>query len=295
MRILITGASGQLGAYLLRELHGTGDTVCAWSGTCGGELFGKPLRPVNLTDHEAVVEAFHDARPNVIVHAGAMAAVSDCYRDPVTARLVNINGTQRLAELAAENGARLILVSTDMVFDGEQGHYRESDAPRPLSVYGQTKVAAERLTLTVPRHVVVRVSLLFGPSLIGRPTFFDQKVAALRDRKPRTLFTDEWRTPLSLAVAARGLLTVARSDVTGLLHLGGPERLSRYEMGQRLAAYLKSEASVFVPVNRENAPSPEPRPRDVSLDSTSFRARFPDERWPTFEAALVELFESGGS
>jgi dTDP-4-dehydrorhamnose reductase len=293
MRVLVTGASGQLGSYLLLRLRGGAD-VAAWSGTRRGDLFGVPLRPVDLADASAVADAFRRNRPAVVVHAGALARVADCHRDPDRAARVNTAGTVALAGLAAGAGARLVYVSTDLVFDGQRGGYREDDPPAPLSVYGRSKADAEAAVLAVPGGVVARVSLLFGPSLSGRPAFFDEQVAALRaGRPPLTLFTDEWRTPLSLAAAAEALLEVAFSDFTGLLHLGGPERLSRLEMGQRLTAFLGADPSAIVAVTRDQAPAAEPRPRDVSLDSSRWRGLFPGHPWPAWDEALREMLPAG--
>ncbi len=147
MRFLVTGASGNLGGYFLRELAGTAEPVVAWSGARTGELFGVPLRPVALTDRAAVAEAFGEARPDVILHSAALSSMAECLREPERAQAVNAGGTALLAELAAEAQARLLLVSTDLVFDGEKGDYREDDPPAPLSVYGRTKQAAERAAL----------------------------------------------------------------------------------------------------------------------------------------------------
>jgi dTDP-4-dehydrorhamnose reductase len=276
-RILVTGASGQLGGYLLRELRTRGETVVAWSGSRSGDLFGVPLRPVELTDAAAVTDAFREARPDVVIHAAALARVSDCYRDPDRAHRVNAEGTATLASLAAAAGARLVLVSTDLVFDGERGNYREEDAPTPTSAYGRSKVAAEQAALAYPGHAVARVSLLFGPSLVGRPSFFDEQTSALREGRPVTLFRDEWRTPLQLNTAARALVELAFSDYSGLLHVGGPERLSRLEMGQRLAEALGVDGSSIVSSTRAEHAAPEPRPKDTSLDSSRWRRQFPSE------------------
>src|SRR5690242_10181025 len=114
MRVLVTGASRQLGSYLLRRLRGRAD-VAAWSGTRRGDLFGVPLRPVDLADAGAVADAFRRDRPAVVVHAGALARVADCHRDPDHAARVNTAGTAALAGLAAGARARLLYISTDLV------------------------------------------------------------------------------------------------------------------------------------------------------------------------------------
>jgi dTDP-4-dehydrorhamnose reductase len=286
MRILLTGASGQLGAYLLRELTAGGEEVIAWSGSPRGERFGVPLEPVDLADAAVVAAAFRRARPDAVLHAAAVASIAECHRDPERARRVNVGGTGTLAELAAAAGARLVLVSTDLVFDGESPPYREGDPPAPLSAYGRSKAEAEAAALAAPRAAVARVSLLFGRSLAGRPSFFDQQAEALCTGRPVTLFLDEWRTPLHLATAARALVALARSDFAGVLHVGGPERLSRLEMGQRLARSLGADPGVIVAARRADPPAAEPRPRDVSLDSSLWRRLFPALPWPGWEEAL---------
>jgi dTDP-4-dehydrorhamnose reductase len=289
MRILLTGASGQLGAYVLRELVRAGLHVAAWSGTRAGSLEGVRLTPVDLSDRGATEAAFRTAHASAVIHAAAVATVSECLRDPDRAQRVNVDGTAAIAELAAATGTRLVHVSSDVVFDGAKGWYTEEDDCHPLSAYGRTKAAAEQAARLAPASVIARISLLFGPTRVGRPAFFDQQQAALREGRRVVLFEDEWRTPLGLATAAQALVCLARSDITGLLHLGGPERMSRYEMGLRLAAYLHADPSPIVAASRSSAAAAEPRPRDTSLDSSRWRALFPHHPWPAFEQAIREM------
>jgi dTDP-4-dehydrorhamnose reductase len=289
-RLLLTGASGLLGAYVLQQLRATGTPVIAWSGTHQGTLFDVPLRPVDLTRPEEVADAFRQAQPQRVLHTAALARINDCHRDPELAHFINVDGTSTLVNLCAEIGARLVLVSTDLVFDGERAPYREEDSPTPVSIYGQTKVEGERRVLAQPRHCVARVSLLTGPSLVPhRPSFFDAQITALRTGKPITLFADEWRTPLDLATAAHALVELTFSDCTGLFHIGGPQRLSRLEMGLLLAEFLGADPAAIVHGRREQAPAAEPRPRDVSLDSSRWRHHFPTLPWPAFRDTLGRM------
>jgi dTDP-4-dehydrorhamnose reductase len=289
MRWLITGASGQLGGYLLRQLESGPEPVVAWSGSRQGTCYGCQWQPVDLTNAYHLASAFKAARPTAVIHGAALASLAECWQQPARAQQINAQASALLAELASQARARLVLVSTDLVFDGERGGYREQDPPLPLSVYGRTKAAAERAVLAFPETAVARLSLLFGPSVVGRPYFFDQQVTSLRQRRPMRLFMDEWRTPLSLAAAARALVSLARSPFVGLLHLGGPERMSRLEMGQRLARYLGVDASTILASSRDSITAAEPRPRDVSLDSSHWRELFPQEPWPDWEEALKEM------
>ncbi|HMF12355.1 MAG TPA: SDR family oxidoreductase [Gemmataceae bacterium] len=285
MRVLVTGATGLLGGYLLREAKARGLDTVAW-GQATGYL---DYHSCDLAEPRMVSAAFRAAEPDLVIHAGALASVEACRRDPVRARRVNTDGTALLAEKATMAGARMVHVSTDLVFDGEKGNYRETDVTGPLSLYGRTKVDADHVLQAHPQHAVARSSLLFGPTLTRRSGFFDTQLAALRAGKPLTLFEDEWRTPLSLAMAAQALLTIALSKFAGLIHVGGPERMSRLEMGQRLAAHLGADPHCIVAVSRASVQAAEPRPRDSSLDSSLWRSLFPQAPWPEFEAALREM------
>jgi dTDP-4-dehydrorhamnose reductase len=289
MRWLVTGASGQLGGYLLRHLRDRGEEVVAWSGSVRGEVCGVPLQVVDLADTASMPVPFHDAKPDAVIHAAALARVDECFRDPKRARRVNTDATARLAELSEEAGARFIYVSTDLVFDGERAPYRETDPPQPLSVYGHTKADGETAALAAPRSVVARVSLLFGPTLTGRPGFFDGLVASLREGRQVTMFADEWRTPLAMPAAAAALVEIARSDVTGVLHVGGPERFSRLEMGQCIADHLGASRSLLQSASRNSVGAAERRARDVSLDSARWRSLFPQSPWPTYQEALARM------
>ncbi len=288
-RILVTGASGQLGSYLLRELRARDWPAVAWSMRPNVELFGYPCRSVDLRDTDQVITAFREADPDFVIHAAAMSGVGDCFRNPDQARQINATGTRLLADLADRRPARLVYVSTDLVFGGDKPWYCETDCPTPLSVYGQTKATAERAVLDHPRHLVLRISLLFGPPINGRPSFFAQQMEAIHTGTACRLFSDEWRTPLSLQLAAQGLLDVVSAEVTGILHFGGPQRLSRLEMGQRLALFLGRDASMMQSVLRDDVPGSEPRPRDTSLNSERWCNLFPHLPRPEFEESLSRL------
>ena len=134
-KILVTGASGQLGAYILQELRHCGADAIAWSGSRSGTLLSFRLRPVDMGNRDALVAAYQDANPSIVIHSAAISRIDDCYRDPTTARRVNVEGTALLAELCQRAGSRLVYVSTDLIFDGAA--WRLSRVGSPL--------AAERL------------------------------------------------------------------------------------------------------------------------------------------------------
>ncbi|MBI2942730.1 MAG: SDR family oxidoreductase [Candidatus Wallbacteria bacterium] len=297
MRILITGASGNLGAYLLRHFRNSEHEVTAWSGGWRGELFGVGVEPVELSDAPAVARAFDRAAPDVVIHAAAVSAIDLCHGNPERAMAVNASAAGWLLTLAA--GRRFVQVSTDLVFSGEKGDYRESEQAEPLSVYGRSKRAAEPAVTACwfAQSLVVRLGLLYGPSLTGRPNFFDRTVLALEAGRALTLFDDEWRNPLGLAAAAAALAGIATSDFVPfreihharILHVAGPERLSRYELGCRIAAVRGLPTGSLVRGSRADHLAPEPRPRDTTLDCSRWRQLFPHHDWPSVESGLEAM------
>ena len=287
MKLLVTGASGQLGSSILRESIKTGHVVTAWSGRYDGTLFGIPLKPVDLTKQTLVRQRFRTCKPDVVIHTAALSSIDQCYNNPERTESVNVHATQLLAELCREHSCRMIFTSTDLVFDGEKGNYNENDIPNPLSVYGKSKLHAETILLSQEKISVVRMSLLYGPTLIpNRGKFYDNMKNSLTNGKPIRCFADEWRTPLALTTAASGLLALTRIPHSGLIHFGGPERMSRYEMGLKLAEEMNISTEWVVANSRKDVTFPEPRPRDISLDSSLWRELLGEDK-TTFKQSEV--------
>ncbi|MBI84807.1 MAG: hypothetical protein CMJ81_16565 [Planctomycetaceae bacterium] len=288
-RILITGSGGHLGSCLLQTCQQLGMPTVAWSHRTSEVFCGVTLRPVELLEKDLVAEAFREAEPEIVVHTAAASTIAACHADPTRAKQVNVEVSSHLTELAEAANAKMVILSTDLVFDGERGQYHEQDVVGPLSHYGGTKVMAEQVVKQYPNHVVIRLSLLYALGEGSESTFLDRQIEALRQRQPCNLFVDEWRTPLWTPDAAQAVLDIACSDYQGTIHLGGPERLSRFEWGCRIAATLCFNPEDISPVSRASVPAAEPRPRDVSLDSSLWREHFPGGVWHTCEEALAGI------
>ncbi len=286
MRILLTGASGQLGAYLIDRLRTSGHDLIAWSKSEPGQRYGIDLTPVDLTDAEATAHALAQSDPDVILHAAALSSAEAVRLDPARARSINVEATARLADWCDRHNRRLVFTSTDLVFDGSRAWNREDDPAEPILEYGRTKREAEAPVLAVSKGVVARVSLLFGPSRSGRPYFFDKAVAGLHAGEPQTFFEDEFRTPLHLSTAAAILIRLAEADASGLYHVAGTERVSRFELMKRAATALGLDPGLVRSNRRCDVALPEPRPADVSLDTTRLASTFPELVRPTIEESL---------
>ena len=275
MTWLVTGAGGQLGSVLLLELVSRGERALGVASP-RGPMPASPcmVERADITDSEALARLLDRAGVRFVVHAAAISSVAAALSDPERAMAVNATAAGALARLAYERSVRFVHVSTDMVFEGERAPYAEGDAPSPLSTYGRSKLEGERAVSAAGPALVARLPLLYGVPAVRRTTTFLAQVRALRRGEPLDLFHDEWRTPLCLTDAARALIRCAESDLAGIVHLGGPERLSRFEMGQRLAAALGVDPARVRAVSQKASPAPEPRARDLALDSTAYCTRF---------------------
>ena len=273
----VTGAGGGLGSVLMRELVRASRPSCGMVSPHGPAPFSGQVWSADLSDPRTFRERLLASTPKVIVHLAAVSEPSAAYRDPEYARKLNVESTSVLLACAEKLGARFLFASTDLVFDGEEAPYDEDAPPEPLSIYGRTKLEAECHVLTYRRGVVVRFPLMYGlPEVVRKPSFFETLLDRLRARQEVKLFSDEYRTPLWLDDAARACVRVADSELRGVVHVGGPERLSRYEIGERIAAAVGAPASLLLAVsNRDsNIVGPEMRPRDVSLNSSRYHALF---------------------
>lgn len=292
MNLLITGASGQLGPYLVRRLLGEGHALTLWSRNWSQPIMGVAPGHINLESPDDITAAVAEADPEAIVHCAAISNLAEAYDDADRAARINVQATRRLAELAHERGAAMVYLSTDLVFDGEKGGYVETDAARPLSVYGRTKLAGEACVLdTVQgRGLVLRLPLVLGPSLSARVKFFDQLVASLREGREVTLFDDEWRTPVGAEIVAEAVAAALSAALCGLYHLAGPDRVSRYDIGVKVAGLIGADAALLRRASRLSAAGPEPRPRDTSLDASKWHSalpRFPRPGIDRWLAAMV--------
>jgi dTDP-4-dehydrorhamnose reductase len=224
---------------------------------------GLTREDLDLGDAEAVRREFERQRPQLIIHCAALSQSPDCQANPGLARQINVEATARLAGLAHD--IPLVFFSSDLVFDGRSGNYDEAAPVNPLSVYAETKVAAEQVVLANPRHTVVRTSLNGGASPRGNRAFNEQMRLAWQAGRSVNLFADEFRSPIAAEVTARAVWELVARNRPGLYHLAGSERLSRWEIGQLLAARWPQLQPRMVRTSlREYVGAP--RPPDTTLN-----------------------------
>jgi len=228
--------------------------------------------PVELTDDEALARLLDSESPEAVVHVAALGQANRCQERPDEAHRVNAVLPGTLGRMCRERGLRLVALSTDLVFGGDRAFVREADPPAPLSVYGRTKLAGEEAALAAcPTAAVARVALTLGRGHGVRGTSTESVAWALRAGRPVRLFTDEYRTPVDPESLVDALSLLLERGGSGLFHLGGPERISRHALGLRVARALGLPESGITAGRQSDHSGPDPRPADVSLDSTRAR------------------------
>ena len=271
MRILITGCNGQLGRELQKQL--TRD-----------ELILTDLHNLDITDWRAVKAAFTDARPQAVVHCAAYTAVDKAEVDADGAFKVNVVGSQNIAAACLETGARMVAVSTDYVFDGEnEGVYREFAATNPQSVYGATKLQGEQIVKEIlGRHYIVRTAWLYGDG----NNFVRTMLKLAETNNQLKVVNDQTGTPTSARELVKAIDQLIRTDAYGTYHCTCQGQATWYELTKQ-AFEIMGVKTVVNPCTTNEFPRPAKRPRHSVLDNYMLRMTIGDPMGD-WKAALKE-------
>ncbi|EAW37318.1 NAD(P)-dependent oxidoreductase [Lyngbya sp. PCC 8106] len=266
-KILVTGASGFLGWNICQiaasqwEVYGTYRSKAV-------KIPGVNIIQRDLTDFQGLKALIEEIQPTAIIHAAAQSKPNYCQLHPDETYPINVTASINLAGLCADYSIACAFTSTDLVFNGLNPPYKETDPVSPVSIYGEQKVAAEQGMLERnPQVAVCRMPLMFGKASPHAVSFIQGFVQALKAGKELQVFTDEYRTSVSGTTAAEGLL-LALAKAKGILHLGGKERMSRYDFAQLMAEVFELPIEKIQPCLQQDVQMPASRPPDVSLDSS---------------------------
>lgn len=264
MRLLVTGGSGFVGWNLIDLALDRGHDVTYTYHENDVRHAGATARKMDLRSADGVRTVVEETEPDAVVHAAAMTDVDGCERDPDRARRINVDGTRHVAEAADAAGARVALISTSFVFDGDADEHDEDDQRNPVNRYGQTKAAAERVVeATATDPLVVRTDQPYG---FAEPwqgtTMVDWTLERLADGEPFGVFTDWRNDPIHVEDLARAILALLAGGHAGRYHAVGPDFVSRYEWALVIAEAFGrstdpikrgSAADVGFPATRPNA------------------------------------------
>ena len=289
-KILVTGASGFVAGSVLYfgaeeyEIHAIS------RGRSLYEHENVHWHTLGIEDHVGLSVLFEGLRPDAIIHTAAFADIDYCEQNRSIANEVNVDYTERLAELARQHQVRMVYVSTDNVFDGFCELYTESSSAEPINYYGHTKLEAEKIVLnTVPDSIVCRLALVMGfPVIGGGNSFLARIVAKWDDGESVGVPDNEMRSPIDVVTAGRALLELATTETRGVILLGGLDRLRRFDLVRRLAeglGYDPGLVHVFDPINLDGRAD---RPESVLFDM-SYAQNVLETRIVSLDDAIAQI------
>jgi len=265
MKVLITGSNGLLGQHLVPLFVADEQYEVIAAGRGVNRLpsrEGYTYESVNLRTALSVQQLLEKHRPDIIIHTAAMTQVDECERNKDACWDTNVAATRYLLQAAEQYRPFFVFLSTDFVFDGLDGPYREEDLPNPLSYYGASKVAAERMVKNSQLPwAIVRTVLVYGTAIdLQRNNIISWVKNNLQQGKKIKVVDDQWRTPTLVQDLAEGCKLVADKQSKGIYHISGREMLTPYEMAVQTAQFFKLDTRLIEKVNAKSFTQPAKRP-----------------------------------
>jgi len=287
-KILITGISGFLGSNLAMAFEGK-FRVCGLS-RAGSSSGAYDTARVDLTDKDSAVKHVKGEAPDVILHCAAIANVDHCERFPEEARKANVEASANIADAALETGAKVVYISTDQVFDGTKGDYREEDETLPVNVYGKTKLDGEKAVAERSDGNIIARTNFFGWSLRKELTFAEWILDAALTGKSVTLFRDFVFNPLFVKDLAAVMMDMLDKGLSGTFHLGSKGCMTKLGFGKRLLDVfgLEFDATAIKEGVISDVKLAAKRPADVSLNTDKIRRGLGREA-PGIEEGLLGM------
>lgn len=285
-KLLLTGASGFLGWNVIKANPGW-DIVGL---VRNNPVVGIATKQADLADTEQLKAVLAAIAPDAIMHLAAQSDVNKCQQEPELAAETNVAPIEILATYARQHAIPLVYTSTDMVFDGENAPYAEESAAEPVNLYGSQKLEAEQQLLKFyPNGCVCRMPLMVGEGGAGVPRFLRAFENHDPEKGPLQFFEDEYRTVAGGYSAAKGLWLAIEKQWSGVWHLGGRDRISRFELGEMINRIFKYDYTL-AGGSQKDVKMLAPRPADLTLDSNKAFAFGYD---PLPVAKELELIKAG--
>ena len=271
MKILIAGANGFLGHYLTSQLiEKRHNVIATGKGECRLPFVAKEnfqYVSMDFTDPFVVHDVFAEIQPDVVVHAGAMSKPDDCEQQQWQAYVTNVEGTITMLLNAEEQKSFFIFLSTDFVFDGLTGMYKEEESRGPVNFYGKTKEEAEDAVQEYEHDwAIVRTVLVYGKPSSGRGNLLTVIKEKIEKGEEYSVFDDQVRTPTFVEDLAAGIVAIIEKRATGIYHLSGEDVLTPYEMACKTAEHLGLAQSLIKKVTAETFSQPAKRPAKTGFN-----------------------------
>ena len=267
MKILITGGNGLVGQHLVRMLVEEGKFQIdvlgkGLSRIPYGKTSGVSYHEIDLVNFKKTQQLIEKISPHIIVHAAAMSQPNDCVAQPDLCWKVNVGATRAILKAAQLKKSYFIYISTDFVFDGEEGPYDESAIPNPVNLYGESKLLAEEMVQLSGLHwCIIRTVLVYGNKVPGgRSNFVLWVKDKLEKGEPIKVVTDQIRTPTYVEDLAKGILLAIMKHAKGIYHISGKDTCTPYQLACKIAELTQKDANLILPVDASVFSEPAKRP-----------------------------------
>jgi dTDP-4-dehydrorhamnose reductase len=264
MKILVTGSNGLLGQKLTVLLQRTpGITLVATArGKSVLPLTSGRFVSLDITDGNAVEQVLAEEKPDVVIHGAAMTQVDQCETEREQCWTANVTAVEHIVNASNRHGAHLVHVSTDFIFDGSHGPLDETETPRPVNYYGESKLAAEHY---IQQHAaswaILRTVLVYGiTNDMSRSNIVLWVKNSIEQGKTIQVVNDQWRTPTLAEDLAQGCYLAAVKRAQGIYHISGKDFLSPYQIALATAEYFHLDKSFIQPTDSTRFTQPAKRP-----------------------------------
>lgn len=266
MKILITGSHGLLGQRLVKYAPPGCDVIATDISEESKCIPAEIYRPCDLTNRDAVKHLIDTVEPDDIINTAAFTNVDGAEDQRDLCWLVNVIAMENLVQAARRVHAGIYHISTDYIFNGQDGPYKEDDTPNPLGFYGQSKLAAEQVLKGSPLNfTIVRTMVLYGYTENNRPDFVGWLIRKLRNGDPIHIVTDQIGNTTLNDDLARALWHLVRTSYHGVIHVAGREIVSRYDFALKIAKIFNLDKSLINPISTADFKQKAPRPLNSGL------------------------------
>jgi len=279
MKTLIIGASGCLGGILYEDFQKLGPVTGTYCGHPWGDLVH-----LDVTDPDEVRRVLVSSRPNTVLHCGAFTHVDGCEEKPDVSQRINVEGTRNVVEAVRSTGVKYVFFSTDYVFDGKAGPYREEDPTNPIQVYGRHKLDAERIIKNrLTNYLIVRAQGVFGWER-QRMNFVQRLIENLRAGKSATIPNDQFGSPTYAPNLSEALQELIRQNSRGIYHLCTTTAIDRYSFARLIARVFELDEALIVGKSTAELNQKATRPLKSGLLVEKAKRELKTRLWSTEEA-----------
>ena len=263
LKFLVTGSAGLVGQQVVKDLSKSNQVFSCYNES--KPEYGDSVK-MDLKNYEMISSVLTEIKPDVVIHLGAMTGVDICEKEKTSASEINTKATEIIAKECSKLNSFLVYVSTDYVFDGNFGMYKEDDVANPLGFYGKSKLEGEKAVQNFSTNwCIARTSTPFGlhPTKKSFPMWV---IENLQKQKQIDVLIDQFTSPTYIPNLSRMLIEISERRITGIIHVAGASKISRYQMASMVSDKLNLDGTLLKQISMNKMKWVAQRPKDSSLD-----------------------------